>query len=157
MSEKEELLPEKIHLPAASGEGSLPWTSLVPGASEGSSHCAQASSPAGHQPPSSVPSILSLLPSSSANDRGGCQSACCLLVQQRLFICPFAVCRFWARCYRGNKTNRERGSGRDSTWGPWSRTGGSPSHQFAGVKFFLQPYGSVFLIEPLQAKTEEAG
>ena len=62
-----------------------------------------------------------LLPSSSANDRGGCQLACCLLVQQQLFIYPFAMCRFWAQCYRGNKTNRERGSGRDSRLLPGGR------------------------------------
>ena len=31
------------------------------------------------------------------------------------------MCRFWAQCYRGNKTNRERGSGRDSRLLPGGR------------------------------------
>ena len=110
-------------------EGSLRWTSSGPGASEGSSHSTLASSPAGQRPPPPVPPSC-LLPSSSANDRGGCQLACCRLVQQQLFIYPFATCRFWAQCYRGSKTDRERGSGTPGCYlGPWSRTGGPPSHQ----------------------------
>ena len=40
-------------------EGSLPWTSSGPGASEGSSHSTQASSPAGQRPPPPVPPVLS--------------------------------------------------------------------------------------------------
>ena len=68
-------------------EVSLPWTSSGPGASEGPSHSTQASSTAGQRPPPPVlPSCP--LPSSRANDRGGCPLACCLLGQQQLFICP---------------------------------------------------------------------
>ena len=43
-------------------------------------------------------------------------------------------------------------------WGlKWSSfASGSHPILFAGYKSFLQPFGSVFLIAPLQAKTEEA-
>ena len=87
MSEKKECDQRKSISQLPVVEGSLRWTSSEPGASEGSSHSTQASSPAGQRPPPPVPPSC-LLPSSSANDRGGCQLACCCLVQQQLFIYP---------------------------------------------------------------------